>query len=74
MIEIMKTMGLLTKKKRGEIIFTNKGTALADMYSGYYQVIYEHLEALFSADSDIRSAVCAVMAEVSDDGLKRLLT
>lgn len=73
MIETMKIMGLLTKEKRGEIRFTDKGATLADTYSQYYQVICEHLETLFPNDSDIRSAVCAVMAEVPEGGLDKLL-
>lgn len=72
MIDTLKKFGLVRKDFYGEIFFTDEGICLAKKYNKYYKALCGYLQDCLSSKSDIRSAACALMAEVPQTSLAEM--
>lgn len=64
MINTLKNQNLVYKDEAGAVYFTEKGAALAGLYSNCLTVVRSYLDGVLPRDVDRTAAACALLAEV----------
>ena len=70
MMNTFISLGLIKKDRYGTAFFSDEGWRLVETYSRYYELIWERLRPLNFSGDEARSAACAVLAEISTEGLE----
>lgn len=70
MMNNLKTMKLIKKNKYGVAYFTTVGRELAEKYSKYYDVLLKCFCGVFPDEVDIKTVICSVLSEVSEENLE----
>lgn len=72
MLNSLQEMNLITKERNGIITFTSEGKELADKYKEFYEAWNLYLDRDISDSENRRAAVCAVLAELSEEENRRI--
>lgn len=72
MINKLKNMNLVKKSPYGTVSFTETGRKFAKQYSEYFEVLCAWFATILQNSTDIRLAVCAVLAEMSTEHLEEM--
>lgn len=72
MMDTFSAMGLVMRESYGVCCFTGEGEAAAQRYSRYYDSVSALLADCFPEETDIRRAVCMLLAEIPDEKLEYL--
>ncbi|MBQ9673307.1 MAG: hypothetical protein IJV39_01640 [Ruminococcus sp.] len=73
MMDNLKQMDIISKKKYGTVALTEKGIEVAELYHDYFIGLKEKFGKIFSNKSDVNSAAYAMLCEISPSGLEELL-
>lgn len=69
MMNTLKDMGLVQKDLYGSVSFTEKGLALTERYSEYFDLISSYFSEILPEEADAKSAACALLAELPEKSL-----
>lgn len=72
MMNTLKGMELIRKNKYGVIFFTQQGQNIANRYSKFFKILCIYFDEILPKDADIKSAACALLAELSINSLEAM--
>lgn len=72
MAKSLCSLGLVEKDRYGAIRFTQDGEDVAKRYERYYNTLCSCLCTVFPKETDIRSAVCAMLAEMPENNIEEM--
>lgn len=72
MLNTLCEMNLVRKERRRAAYLTPVGSAAAKRYRKYYEAAFAMLTACTAEDGSTQEAICALLAELSENSLERL--
>ena len=72
MAKSLCSLGLVEKDRYGAIRFTQDGEDVAKRYERYYNTLCSCLCTVFPKEADIRSAACAMLAEMPENNIEEM--
>lgn len=72
MAKALCSLGLVEKDRYGAIRFTQDGAAVAKRYERYCDTLCSCLCTVFPKEADIRSAACAMLAEMPEKDIEEM--
>lgn len=72
MLDTFTEMGYINRKSNGVAFFTESGNDIAERYSAYYDTVTELLKNIFPGADNLQTAVCSLLAEISEESLTEL--
>jgi len=72
MVKTLQGLKLIKKDRYSVIYFTEQGFELAKKYLSCFETIRIYLETLLPENSDVKSAACALLAEISEDDIEKI--
>ena len=73
MVSTLQNRLLVRQDRYGYIFLTDAGRSLYRRYTAYFEAVSGQMRQMLDSDEEAGTAACAVLAEVSEDSLARMI-